>query len=201
MNRLPELLHGRHHPLEARGHPDQGLGPFGRRAEHHVAEEVVADERPAAPDVGLDRRCVPGRQVLEVALELLEVVIVPEEPPVRRRDARAFLGLDHLARHGAQLPPQVVDPRPGRAAEQVVDAAVEGEPLALPGAALPSGQAVRLEDLRVEAVHPAVDAGGEPAHPRPDDDDRTCHVGLPVDRDRALCHYTDASRGGNQNRR
>jgi hypothetical protein len=56
-----------------------------------------------------------------------------------------------------------------------MDAGVEGEAFPLPGRALSSGQAVHFEDFRVEAVHPPVDAGREPAHAGPDDDDRFVH--------------------------
>ncbi len=179
----PELLHGRRHPLEARDERAQRLVSTRPRAEHHLAEEVVTDERPAAPDVGLDRRGVARRQLLEVALEPVEVVVVPEEPPVRGQDASAFLELDHVARHGPELEPHVIDLRAGRAAEQVMDAAVERVTLAFPRAALPAGHAVGLEDPGLEAVHPAVDARGEPAHAGADDDDRTCHDRLQPKRD------------------
>src|SRR5512137_912331 len=99
-----------------------------------------------------------------MAFELLEVVVITEEPAVRREHARAFLGLDHFARHGPELEPKVIDLRPGRTAKQVVDATVKGEPFAFPCTAMTARNAVHLEDLRLEAAHPAVNARGEPAH-------------------------------------
>ena len=79
--------------------------------------------------------------------------------------------LRELAGHRADLLPELVHVRALRAAEEVMDAAVEGVTFASPGGALAARGVMLLEDAGVVSVQLPVDAGGQTTHPGADDDD------------------------------
>jgi hypothetical protein len=72
--------------------------------------------------------------------------------------------MPHLTHSGARF-----------ASEKVVNAWVEGIPLAFPGGTLPTRFGIHLKNLRLVPIYLTVDTGGQTAHAGSDNDYRLSH--------------------------
>ncbi len=136
-------------------------------------------EAPEIPAERPDQALVAGRELQQVLLEPVRVVVERDGPAVLRHHPVELVEQgDPLPVQRPELPPHVVRPGPGGRADQPVDAVVEEVALSSPGGAAAPRQHVLLEDPALQPTHLRVAAGGQTRHARADDD----HPGPPAGR-------------------